>query len=139
MGVGDQATGAAAAEAARAPTDSGTLSPPHPVTRSGFRAWLYLIRLSWQRQARAHLLVWIALGLLAFTVFIVFLNTQFDRWNTSYWRSPRRGGLTHAELLGRVESAGYLFPAASAAHHAVYAALHTVVHSASGFFVFSNG
>src|SRR5262249_14851119 len=92
-----------------------TPSPPHPLTPSPprkrapsrRRAWLYLIRLSWQRQARAHLMVWIALGLLVFTVFIVFLNTQFGRWNTSYWRFPRRGGLTQAELLERVESVGY--------------------------------
>jgi len=136
---------------ALSPSYPATLSPSHsptlpsthsargPVTASGFRAWLYLLRLSWQRQARAHLLVWIALGLLALTVFIIFLNTQLGRWNTSYWRSPRRGGMTFAELLGRVETVGYLFPAANGAHQAIVAALETVVYKASGFFVFSNG
>src|SRR5437016_960471 len=33
---------------------------------SAFRALLYLIWLSWQRQARARQMVWIALGLLVF-------------------------------------------------------------------------
>src|SRR5262245_7955006 len=82
-----------------APTSHSPTLPPSHSDTSPFRAWLYLIRLSFARQARAHLLVWIALGLLALTAFIVLLNTQFERWNTSYWRSPRRGGPTYAEYL----------------------------------------
>src|SRR5262245_11673970 len=81
---------------------------PSHADASPLRAWLYLIRLSFARQARAHLLVWIALGLLALTAFIVLLNTQFDRWNTSYWRSPRRGGPTYSEYLFEVEKAAHL-------------------------------
>src|SRR5262245_43723187 len=108
MAGGEPMSPAAASEpVAPASGHAGSLSSCRSAGPSRFRAWLYLIRLSWQRQARAHLMIWIALGLLAFTVFIVFLNTQFGRWNTSYWRFPRRGGLTPAELLARVESVGY--------------------------------
>src|SRR5262245_4991143 len=140
MAAGEQMSPTGVSEAVAPASGHPVILPScHSAAPSRFRAWLYLIRLSWQRQARAHLMVWIALGLLAFTVFIVFLNTQFGRWNTSYWRFPRRGGLTQAELLARVESVGYLFPAVSGAHPAVYAALEAVVFKASGFFVFSNG
>jgi ABC-type transport system involved in multi-copper enzyme maturation permease subunit len=45
------------------------------------RAWCYLVVLSWQRQARAHFMVWIALGLLAFTLFVVGLNTWAGNWD----------------------------------------------------------
>jgi len=48
--------------------------------------------LSFQRQARARLLVWIALGLLFFLTFIVALNTHAGRWSMSYWRYPYRIG-----------------------------------------------
>jgi ABC-2 type transport system permease protein len=123
-------------QTAIAPSASLTIVPPSPV-----RAWFYLIWLSFQRQARAHLMVWIALGLLAFSVFIVFLNTQLDRWNTSYWRSPRRGGPTYAEYLETVEKVGHLplDPATRSIHFAVYSAQSTVVNEASGFMVFSRG
>src|SRR5262249_13871697 len=58
---------------------------------SPWLAWCYLVWLSWQRQARAHLMVWIALGLLAFTLFIVVLNTAAGRWGRPQgvvWVSP---------------------------------------------------
>jgi ABC-2 type transport system permease protein len=110
--------------------------PPSPL-----RAWFYLIWLSFQRQARAHLMVWIALGLLAFSVFIVFLNTQLDRWNTSYWRMPRKDRYTLGEYVTQVREVGYLplDPATRAVHFAVYATQHTVIYEASGFMVFSRG
>src|SRR5713226_5687239 len=89
-----------------------------PLPPSPLRAWFFLVWLSFQRQARAHLMVWIALGLLAFMVFIVFLNTQFDRWNTSYWRMPRKDKHNFAEYLHQVEVVGYLplDPATRAVH-----------------------
>src|SRR5690349_1085287 len=65
-----------------------------------FRAWCYLVWFSWQRQARAHLMVWISLGLLAFLTFVVALNTQAERWSVSYWRSPPRVGPSNKEWLG---------------------------------------
>src|SRR5438105_12415424 len=74
------------------PDPSVIPSPRHPVTPSSFRAWCYLIRLSVRRQARAHLMVWIALGLLAFITFIVALNNRAGRWGMSNWRYPFRAG-----------------------------------------------
>src|SRR5947209_3116000 len=87
-------------------------SPDHLVTPSAdavtpfpLRAWFYLIWLSWQRQARAHLMIWIALGLLAFTILIVFLNARLGRWTMSHWRFPR-GGPTYSQHLSNVETLG---------------------------------
>jgi ABC-type transport system involved in multi-copper enzyme maturation permease subunit len=60
------------------------VTPPDPLVRpSAWRAWCYLVGLSWWRQARAHLMVWIALGLLALTIFIVFLNTSAGTWDSA--------------------------------------------------------
>jgi hypothetical protein len=56
-----------------------TLSPCHLVT-SPWRAWCFLVGLSFRRQARAHLLVWIAVVLLAFSAFVVGLGTQDGKW-----------------------------------------------------------
>jgi hypothetical protein len=53
----------------------------HLAAPSPLRAWWYLVGLSWQRQARAHLMVWIALGLLALSLFVVGLNTGAGKWN----------------------------------------------------------
>src|SRR5437763_4222658 len=57
---------------------------PHPSSfilhPSPVRAWLYLVWLSWQRQARARQMVWIALVLLAITAVVVGLITAADRW-----------------------------------------------------------
>src|SRR5262245_40064965 len=115
-----------------------TLPPSH--SASPIRAWCYLIWLSWQRQARAHLMVWIALGLLAFMTFVIFLNTQFGRWNISYWRSPPRTGTSYAEYLAVIEKPGHLplDPAAQAAQFAISASFRAVIFEASGLFVFSN-
>jgi hypothetical protein len=48
------------------------------------RAWLALVVLSWQRQARAHMMVWISLALLALAAFVVLLNTMAGIWNQDY-------------------------------------------------------
>ena len=79
---------------AKEQTPSITLSPCPLVTLSSWRAWLYLIRTSWQRQARAQLMVWIAIGLVLFTAVWVALITARDFWDARTWRQPRRGGLT---------------------------------------------
>src|SRR5262249_28586479 len=63
----------------RPPALSGTAPPPSPL-----RAWPYLVWLSWQRQARARQMVWVALGLMALSVAFVAVNTAVGRW-----RSPR--------------------------------------------------
>jgi ABC-2 type transport system permease protein len=104
------------------------------------RAFFYLVRLSFQRQARAHLMVWIALGLLGLLALIVWINTQRGRWSMSHWRFPPRSGLPysthlhHVELLGRLP----LDAAGHAAHQMSWGSLHAVLYQGSGFFVFSN-
>ena len=89
---------------------SVTLSPPYPVTvspcprvtPSPFRAWLYLIWLCIQRQARMRQMVWIALGLLMLAATMVGLQTLGGRWGMNHWRSwwvePRPGMLPGADI-----------------------------------------
>src|SRR5262249_4887243 len=73
--------------ATRSPPHLVTPSPCHPVTGapSGWRAWLYLVWLSWQRQARARQMVWIALGLLTLAVTLTALNTAIRGWGLARW------------------------------------------------------
>src|SRR5438874_2531585 len=61
------------------------------------RAWLYLVRASWERQARAHLMVWIGVGLMLFLTVAVALFTNMGFWDVRSWRQPRRGGATYQE------------------------------------------
>jgi ABC-2 type transport system permease protein len=63
-----------------------TLSPGHLVTLSGTLAWLALLRHCLQRQARARQMVWIALGLLAFTAVLVAVNTAAGNWGMGHRR-----------------------------------------------------
>lgn len=61
--------------------------PPAPSAfRQSLLGFCYLVRLSFQRQARARQMVWIALGLLAFTAIVIGLNTVAGRWNMGHWR-----------------------------------------------------
>jgi ABC-type transport system involved in multi-copper enzyme maturation permease subunit len=62
------------------------------IPTSAFRAWLSLVALSLKRQARARQMVWIALGLFAFALFGVLLQTARDRWGMHIWRWPRGQG-----------------------------------------------
>src|SRR5205807_5381943 len=78
--------------------------------RSALRAWLYLVWLSWQRQARARQMVWIALGLLVFSTVVVALNTAGGRWGMSQWRFFGRGGPTYGEWLARSEVVAQALP-----------------------------
>jgi ABC-2 type transport system permease protein len=59
-----------------------------------WRAWCYLVWLSFQREARARLMVWISLGLLFLVTFVVSLATQGGRWSMGHWRYPFRVGPT---------------------------------------------
>jgi ABC-2 type transport system permease protein len=105
------------------------------------RAFCYLIWLSWQRQARAHLLLWIALGLLAFAAFVVHVIERQGRWSMLEWRYPPRTGQSYGQFLDEIEHVG-LLPwsyAQSAGQNGIWASLHTVLHDASGFYVFSYG
>jgi hypothetical protein len=76
---------------------SAPLPDAPPVSLSPFRAWLYLIGLCCQRQARARQMVWIALGLLAFAVLFVAVNTAANRWGMHHWRYPPRRGANFVE------------------------------------------
>jgi hypothetical protein len=69
-----------AANIVSAPAHLIDSAPDHPVNPSAWRAWWSLVALSVRRQARAHLLVWIAFTLLALSVFVVALGTQDGQW-----------------------------------------------------------
>jgi hypothetical protein len=71
---------------------------------SPIRAWCYLVWLSWQRQARARQMTWIALGLLAFSVGLVAVFTAGGRWDMGQWRSWRRGWATHQQFTGEMQA-----------------------------------
>ena len=110
----------------------------HP---SAFRAWLSLVWLSWQRQARARQMVWIALGLLVLALVLVGLNTANHRWGMMNWRYPYRQGPTFREWHEQ-EQAVYLgFPHAPPTQ-AILSAVHTAkgaILRQSDFMVFSKG
>ncbi len=86
------------------------------LTASPWRAWLNLVLLSWRRQARAHWLVWVSLGLLGISGVIVHLGTVQNRWNLGYRRFPSRIGPTYNEILTQLEAIGQApWPAATGA------------------------
>lgn len=120
-------------------TDDIVVKPVVALSRP--RAFCYLIWLSWQRQARAHLLLWIALGLLVFSAFLVYIVEKQGRWTMVEWRYPRRGDPTYGQFLTQVELVCHLPWGAldAAGLHMGYAALRTALYEFSGFFVFSNG
>src|SRR4051794_10431107 len=64
-------------------------APAHPV-----RAWLALVWLSLQRQARMRQMIWMALGLLFFSVLLVAFITSVGDWTIRYHRIPFREGPT---------------------------------------------
>jgi hypothetical protein len=77
------------------PVKEDVLVPGRPAAPaavpSTLRAWCYLVWLSWQRQARARQMVWIALALLALSVGLVALRTAVGPWGMQRWHYPRRG------------------------------------------------
>jgi hypothetical protein len=133
-----------------------TRPPGHPVTRSPWRAWLYLVWLSLQRQARARQMVWIALGLMAFAAALVAVNTAAGRWGMDNWRHPRRSGPTYIAWVDRTQALTSTFhnsPGAHAIESAVFGSCRALLDprartvkpdgtagpplSASGFHVFA--
>ena len=76
---------------------------------SPWRAWCYLVWLSWQRQLRARQMVWIALALLVFASIFVGFNTHLGRWDMHNWRYsalpgvPNRDGPTYGQWADRME------------------------------------
>lgn len=85
-------------------------------------------------------MIWVSLGLLAFMMFVVYVNTQADRWGMWHWQSPPRSGILLADHLLAAELliTGLPGPAsANALSIATVAALAATLER-SGFFVFSN-
>ena len=121
------------------PPPVGLEDSAHPTPASSFRAWCYLVLLSWQRQARARQMVWIALGLLAFAVALVAINTMAGRWSMQRWRYPYRQGPTLVEWADQTQILTSV-PDASAGGQGLQAALAASVRGIvqeSGFLVFS--
>src|SRR5476651_987440 len=119
-------------------------------TPSPWRAWCYLVWLSFQRQARAHLMVWIALGLLGLTLLILIIATQNNRWSMAAWTYPRGKGPTyigqvengvkkngHVENIRDVGLLPWQPPEASLIVMA-HGAYHDTVVEGTGFFIFSD-
>src|SRR5258708_5598965 len=77
--------------------------PPSPG-----RAWCYLVWLSFQRQARAHFMVWIARGLLGLSLLLIVVFTQAGRWTMAYGQHPRGRGPAYAEFVETVTRTGWL-------------------------------
>ncbi len=110
-----------------------------PVSMSPLRAWCYLVWLSWQRQARARQMVWIAVGLLVISVILVAINTAAERWSMKHWRFPFRNGPTAVQWADEVQMINSTLDH-SASGQGVQAALASSVRGIierSGFMVFS--
>jgi hypothetical protein len=72
----------------------------HP--SSLLRAWLFLVRLSWQRQARVRIMVWISLALLALTSLAVLAQSLSFGWGMERWQWRSQGrwmGLTFEQAF----------------------------------------
>ncbi len=103
-------------------------------------SWFFLIWLSIQRQMRAHLMAWISLGLLCFSVFIVALISDAGRWSMEHWRYPRRDGMEFGEFVLRLEQVRTSVPFGPSANSVYFAATGSVsafIKYGSGFVVFS--
>src|SRR5438067_10064712 len=81
-------------------TNPRAAEPPSVVS-----AWLYLVWLSWQRQARVRHMVWISLALLAITAIAVAVQTFTFGWGLEKWQWRSQGrwtGMTYEEAFGPV-------------------------------------
>ncbi len=110
------------------------ISEPSP-----FRAWCYLVQLSFMRQARAHWMLWIALLLLGLTMFIVSINTSGGRWSMAHWTHPRGKGPTYAQHIEQLAQIAALpWPSQEAMmQQMTQSAFDVAVNRGSGFVVFS--
>jgi hypothetical protein len=104
-----------------------------------WRAFGYLVLLSWQRQARARQMVWIALGLMAFSASLVAINTAADRWGLQHRRYPGRQGPTVEQWVDRGQMtflAGHRTAGGQALANAVFGGTRALLKE-SAFLVFS--
>jgi len=110
-----------------------THDAPSPV-----RAWFALIRLSIRRQARMQQMVWIALGLLALTMFFVGMNTSLGRWPLTHRRLRPNPYTYRDSLLLMTKQQAELSRAepASALQWAVIGSV-AMAYDQSGFMIFS--
>jgi ABC-2 type transport system permease protein len=108
-------------------------------TPSFWRAWCFLVWLSFLRHARAHLMVWIALGLLGISVLIVVTVTQADRWSMAGWSYPRGKGVKYEDHVAHVGCLAKLpwNGTPTAIPEMAYAGYYLAIHRATGFFRFS--
>jgi hypothetical protein len=116
--------------------EAGRALPPASGEARTLSAWLYLVWLCLQRQARARQMVWIALALLGLTATVVLLNTLADRWGMYHWRSPRGVGPTYRELVANLSALPYS-PGGAAVADALLGTWVALL-DRSGFFVFTN-
>ncbi len=122
------------------PPTGGLTPPARPDSLSPMRAWCYLVSLSWQRQARASQMVWIAVGLLLFIVSLEAIFTSMDAWSMRNWRWPFRQGPTYLQWADEIQI-WFSIPDASAGGQGVQAALAAAVRGiihTSGFTIFSH-
>jgi ABC-type transport system involved in multi-copper enzyme maturation permease subunit len=111
-------------------------APPTPAL-SPLRAWCYLVWLSFQRQARARQMVWIALALLTVTATVVALNTAGSRWGMDHWRSPRGMGPSFRQWLEDWTASTTALPGGAGPGNGILAAAGAALQK-SGFVVFTN-
>jgi ABC-2 type transport system permease protein len=113
----------------------------------GLRTWLYFLGFSLRQQARARVLVWTSLGLLALAGLAVGVNTRLDRWNLHETRVTLKTSegpgvvpvrVRYGEVLATVEFAGRLPTAlgADAGPSAVAAALRAAMHEGAALRIF---
>jgi ABC-2 type transport system permease protein len=113
------------------PADTATYSP--------LRAWLYLIWLSWQRQARARQMVLPALALLGFACVLVAFTTRAGGWGLANKKFYGRRGPTYQEWLVANEAVWRSLPSSSPATSIVMAvnAANSAILRQSDFMVFT--
>ena len=111
------------------------------------RTWLFYLAFSLRQQARARLLVWTSLGLLALAALVVHVNTRVGRWNleqarvtlkTSESASLEPVRVRYGEVLATVELAGRLPTAmgTDAGPSAVAAALRATMFEGASLRIF---
>lgn len=128
-----------------------------PETPSVMRAWFYLLRHCFNRQAQARQMVWIALALLAVAVTVVAMITAAGGWTMSRYtfivpgppliRGPNHQFVVAPRTRMRFDEAVTamrlwpgmgVWPAPAAAVQTAIAGSYQAVLESSGFMVFSN-
>lgn len=115
-------------------------SPRRRVAVSAFRAWLYLILFSFQRQARTRQMIWIALALLGFSLMIIALTSAAGNWSMTHWHAPPPYGPEYELWLAGSSAATQRVTAANplaAGLSQSLLAVHYAVMENTGFMVFS--